>query len=110
METVTWPGASGKQYTTQLCRFGREFYNNAGVYIFCKPALVTGRWSQIYVGECEDFNERLNTNLTNHHRWDCIKREGATNVCVMPVLGARAARLAVETDLRIALNAPCNRQ
>ncbi len=31
------------------------------------------------VGETEDFNDRLNVNLANHHRCDCITlREGAT--------------------------------
>jgi hypothetical protein len=110
METVTWPGISGKVYTTELCRFGIPFNRNPGVYIFCKPGTISGKWAQIYVGECEDFNNRLNENLLNHHRWDCIKREGATNVCVIRVDGGKAARTAIETDLRQQLDPPCNRQ
>lgn len=109
MTNVYWTGVSGKQYTAELCRFGIGFYANPGVYIFCKPA-ASDRWSQIYVGECEDFNDRLNTNLANHHRWECIKRNGATNVCVIRVNGGKLARTAVETDLRQSLDPPCNRQ
>lgn len=110
MDTVTWPGIGGKSYTMQLCQFGRAFATNPGVYIFCKPAATQGRWSQIYVGECEDFNDRLNINLAQHHRWDCIKKGGATNVCVIQVNGGKLSRTAVETDLRQQLDPPCNRQ
>jgi hypothetical protein len=106
--TVTWPGTS-RTYDTILCEFGKPFYANSGVYIFCKPA-ANNRWTAIYVGETEDFNDRLNTNLKNHHRWDCIKREGATNVCIIPVQGGKTTRVAVETDLRNNLDPPCNRQ
>lgn len=108
--TVTWPGQSGKSYSTELCVFGRAFHNYPGVYIVCKPASTNGRWDALYVGETDDFNRRLNTEWANHHRLDCIKRNGATNVCVIVVNGGKEARTAIETDLRNRLDPPCNRQ
>ena len=107
--TVTWPTTSGS-LTLELCKFGVGFHPNPGVYIFCRPAATAGKWDPIYVGECENFNERLNTNLPNHHRWSCIQRERATNVCVLRVDGGKLKRTAVETDLRQKLDPPCNRQ
>lgn len=109
MDTVTWPTVSGNKHTMELCTIGASFKTNPGVYIFCKPA-ANNRWAQIYVGECEDFNDRLNLNLEQHHRWECIKRNGATHLCVMQVSGGKLSRTAVETDLRQQLDPPCNRQ
>jgi hypothetical protein len=107
--TITWSGTSGKKYDTELCQFDKPFYANPGVYIFCKPA-ANNTWAQIYIGETDDFNDHLNTNLKNHRQWSCIIRNGATNVCVIVVTGGKAARLTVETDLQTALDPPCNRQ
>jgi hypothetical protein len=109
--TVTWTGVSGEKYDTNLCQFGIPFTKGAGVYIFCKEsASKPGWWDQIYVGECEDFNDRLNLNLAQHHRLACIRREGATHVCAIDVAGGKQARVNVETDLRKSLDPPCNRQ
>jgi len=110
MATVTWSGTSGSKYETELCEIGRPFTTNPGVYIFCKPGREAGKWKCLYVGECENFNDRLNTNLEGHHRWDCIKKHGATHVCVTQVNGGKLSRTAVETDLRQRLDPPCNRQ
>ena len=110
VDTVTWPGLSGKSYQMNLLQFSKSFVNDAGVYIFCKPSATQGRWDAVYVGECEDFDDRLNKNLASHHRWECIKRQGATNVCALTVPGGKLSRTAVETDLRQRLDPPCNRQ
>ncbi len=108
---VTWKGISGTSYSTDLCQYGRTFYKNPGVYIFCRPTVgLPNNWDAIYVGETEDFDNRLNVNLANHHQWPNIKVKGATNVCCLHVPSGRSRRLAIETDLRVALNPPCNRQ
>jgi len=105
---VNWTGDSGRVYGMELCELGRAFATNPGVYIFCKPK-AHGKWAQIYVGETEDFNDRLNVNLANHDRCDCIiLRERATNICCLTVYGGKAVRTAIETDLRLALHPPCN--
>ncbi len=107
---IPWIGASGTRYFMELCRFGLPFANNAGVYIFCKP-ISTILWGAVYVGETDDFDDRLNVNLKSHHQWECIQRERATNVCVYVIVsGGRDARLAIEADLWASLDPPCNRQ
>lgn len=108
--TISWPTISGKSYTMNLLDFGKPFVNEPGVYIFCKPGAQAGKWDAVYVGECEDFDDRLNKNLLSHHRWECIKKQGATNVCALTVHGGKLSRTAVETDLRQRLDPPCNRQ
>jgi hypothetical protein len=107
---VDWRGASGAIYHLQLFEIGRRFTFGGGVYVFCKQAMDRERWLAIYVGETENFNERLNLNLVNHHRWDCIRREGATHVCVRFLVGDQAARAPIESDLTLALNPACNRR
>lgn len=109
MEYLNWPGISGKTYTMGIYTFGIPFHEYPGVYIFCKPSTVRlGKWAAIYVGECENFDETLNKNLLAHHRWDCIRQEGATHVCALRIEGARSLRLEAESDLRRRINAPCN--
>lgn len=108
VQYINWPGISGQIYQAELCVAGIPFAQNPGVYIFCKPA--GNVWAPVYVGECENFNDRLNINLANHHRIDSIKSNGATNVCVIRVDGGKQARVNVETDLRKQLNPPCNLQ
>jgi len=108
---VTWKGITGTAYQTDLCYYGRAFVGNPGVYIFCRPTVgFPNNWDAIYVGETENFDDRLNLNLTNHHQWANIKVKGATNVCCLHVPGDRSRRLAIETDLRAALRPPCNQQ
>jgi hypothetical protein len=106
---VNWPGASGQNYAMELREPGRPFVASPGVYIFCRLDGPAANWVQIYVGETEDFNDRLNVNLQTHHCLDCIAREGATHVCVLAIDEGKTARLAVETDLRDAGDPPCNR-
>ena len=107
---VTGHGVSGTVYGTLLCQFGLPFLRGGGVYVFCKRSPIGNQWLAVYVGETDDFNDRLNVNLKNHHRWDCIQRERATAVCIYYVAGVKANRTTIETDLRAVLNPPCNRQ
>lgn len=109
MDTVNWKGVSGATYSMQICTFGIAFKETAGVYVFCYQG-TDQLWYAVYVGECENFNDRLNLRLEKHHRWDCIKRHGATRVCCFPVSGGKSARTAVETDIRQLYDPPCNRQ
>ena len=110
IDTVTWPGASGQTYETELYEIGTAFKRNPGIYIFCKRGISAGRWTQIYVGETDDFQRRLRDELEHHQSWECIRRNGGTHVCVRYVSGDRRTRLAVEADLRRGLNPPCNQQ
>ena len=105
---VNWTGDSGRVYGMELCELGRAFATNPGVYIFCKPE-AHGKWAQIYVGETEDFNDRLNVNLANHDLLGLHHPARTGNKHLLPVFhGGKAVRTAIETDLRVALHPPCN--
>jgi hypothetical protein len=108
MTMVTWLGVSEKTYAMELRHFGEGFGSDPGVYVFCKQE-SEGSWMPIYVGECSDFDECLNRNLASHPKWDAIKGNGATNVCVFRVDGAQDRRRAFGNDLRRSLKPLCNR-
>jgi hypothetical protein len=108
MEKVTWPGFFFGPYTMDLHELGDAFDNDPGVYIFCKPSPVAGKWTEVFIGETHDFDESLNRNLTQHPRWDCIVQAGATHVCVLKILGD-TQRDSFKIDLCDKLDPPCNR-
>jgi hypothetical protein len=105
---VTFYGASRAAYNFEINPLGIAYHPRPGVYIFMRPTL--GGWQALYVGETGDFNDRLNTGLQNHHRWPSVRGHNPTHIGTLHVPGATQARLNVETDLRRALNCPCNRQ
>lgn len=104
-----WPGQNGRWYTFETYPIGTAFHELPGVYIFCKRA-SNGNWDPIYVGETDDFNQRLNTALQHHQSWPSCYRNGATHLSVLIVHGGKLARCAIETELRHSLNPPCNQQ
>jgi hypothetical protein len=105
--SVPWRGASGQvYYTSDPYKLSSGLPSQPGVYIICKFTSSTGLGA-IYVGECEDFNDRLYLKRRSHHQYSCFVRNGATHVCLLPV---QQARLPIETDLRNGLNPPCNQQ
>jgi len=106
--TVNWPGMT-QTYGFQLHAIGVSYFERPGVYIFCYQ-LPNGQWRAVYVGETDSFSRRLTTELALHHQWDSIRAAGATHICTLHVTGDRAARLAIETDLRQSLNPSCNQQ
>lgn len=106
---VTWPGASGTQYKTELFPIGTQFNAVSGVYIICKAGTAPGRWKALYVGEAKSLYDRLNAGGGTHDGFVRATRSGATHIAVMRTDGD-AERLRVETDLRHGLNPPCNAQ
>jgi hypothetical protein len=84
------------------------FYELAGVYIF--TAIDQGVCHALYVGETDNFYDRLSKNLGAHHKYPAALALGTRHVCVIQVPGERARRLAVETDRRRALKPRLNDQ
>ncbi|MDQ0313667.1 hypothetical protein J2S73_000104 [Amorphus orientalis] len=105
---VTWPGASGTSYRTELFPIGTQFNAVSGVYILC-ASTSPDRWTALYVGETQSLYDRLNANPGAHDGIVCASGCGATHIAVMRADGD-ALRLLVETDLRHSLNPPCNKQ
>ena len=96
MTQVNWIGGSGKSYPHEVHSWPPRLLglgiSGSGNYIFVRR--VPDGWVPIYIGQ-GDFSERL---TTNHHKYDCISRKGATEVHVM-VNPNEQDRLAVESDL-----------
>jgi len=106
---TSWPGLYGVRYTFETYPIGTTFQQIGGVYIFCKLA-PNGNWDALYVGETDNFDERLNTALQRHQSWPSCALLGATHLAVMIVGGGKLERCRIETELRHSLNPPCNRQ
>ena len=107
-EQLEWTDQNGNDYKFWLHPVGENYKASSGVYIFAK--LGSDTWEPIYIGECESFKERLTDNLEQHHRFDCILKEGATHLFSMIVDGGLAKREGIETNLRQSFQTPCNRQ
>jgi len=105
---VSWRGLSGRAYSFQLNPIGATYPALPGVYVFCRN--VGGLYYAVYVGETENFWRRLTDELRSHHRFGAIQLQGGTHIGTLHVSGLPAERLLIETDLRQALNPPCNRQ
>jgi hypothetical protein len=110
-QPIRWFGASGRTYDMYLDPIWSAYLPRPGVYLFCRM-ISANQWGAVYVGETDDFSRRLTRDLTLHHRWESIRAAGATHICTLHVPNdyGGALRLAIETDLRHALNPPCNRQ
>jgi hypothetical protein len=106
---IYWTGASGTQYEFQLDAIGAIYRPIEGVYIFSKP-LGNSNHTALYVGETDSFKRRLTDELRSHHSFEGVRLHGAAHISTLRVAGNRANRLYVETDLRNALNPPCNKQ
>ncbi|GAB2186578.1 hypothetical protein LAB1_38870 [Roseibium sp. LAB1] len=102
-------GYSGQTYEFQIDPIGTAYHFRSGVYMFIKRAM-NGKWDIIYIGETENFDRRLKTELESHHRWECIRTAGATHISTMHVPGALIIRETIETDLRNFYDPPCNLQ
>jgi hypothetical protein len=106
---VTWKGVSGTTYDFQCHLIGLHYKPRPGVYIFCRES-TPGQWPALYIGEAEDFDARIGSQCATHHKWDRVVAARATHICTLVVSGGKAARVAVETDLRHFYNPPLNDQ
>ena len=102
-KTIQWKGASGTEYKYWIHPIGTDFQDKPGNYVFAR-LLENGKYHAIYIGETEHLNERFEY----HHKRDCIRRNGATHVCVHTTDGGAALRRKEEKDLIDNYNPKCN--
>ncbi len=107
--TTTAVGASRRTYHFEVHALGANYFDKPGVYIFVKRA-SSGGWDAIYIGETSSFRRRLTDELRLHHQWSSIAAHGATHIATLHLPGPLAIREGVETDLRRAIQTPCNLQ
>ncbi len=102
-QAVQWPGKSGKTYAYLVYEFGTTFKQSPGNYIFAKET-EPNALTPIYIGQTGDLSERFD----NHHKMPCIRREGATYICVHASSENEETRQAEESDLIEQWNPVCN--
>ena len=107
--TIKWTGQSGKEYGYAIYKLDETYKAVPANYVFVKeitaaqgstPAL----FNPIYVGQTSDISQRFE----NHRKMPCIKRDGATHICVHISSEDEAVRLAEESDIIKQWNPPCN--
>ena len=104
MSTVTWTGKVNKEYNFSLHPIGTTFNAVPAVYIFTKET-SDRKWAAIYIGETSDLSQRFD----NHHAMPCIRRNGATHICVYTDgMSVQRHRENLESDLLANCNPPCN--
>ena len=101
-DTIEWVGQSGKTYKYWIYPIGQSFKAQAGNYIFARQT-KPNTYLPIYIGQTEDLSERFD----DHHKKDCIKREGATHIHAH-LNADKQSRLDEESDLIAKWLPTCN--
>jgi hypothetical protein len=100
-------GASGRLHRFEAHHPSGALPEQAGVYMFARPASEGLRWTPLFLSRTANVGKRF----AGHERWEEARRLGATHVLVHAPQD-RDAREAVEADLlaslRPVLNGPCD--
>lgn len=102
---VTFVGKTGNEYHFNVYPITEECPSESGIYIFSKrePMGNTYTHTAIYIGKAQSFQSRF----YNHHKDDCIDKNGANCICLMQVVDEKK-RDAIEKDLLAKYNTKCN--
>lgn len=103
--SIVWTGKSGTKYTFNVYPITEECPDEGGIYVFSK-AVQNGtaiNHTAIYIGRAASFANRF----YNHHKDDCIDKNGANRICLMQVK-SDSERVRIETDLLQAIPTKCN--
>ena len=92
---IFWEGASGTKYKYWIYDIGYDKFDPVPAnYIFAKEA-EPQKHEPIYIGETEDISERFD----DHHKIDCIRRNGATHIHAHKSNSDKETRCSEESDL-----------
>lgn len=110
--TLTLKGKSGKEYSFTLSTFDKwedvkDGFTGHGLYLFGKYTEANNYVKFIYLGMASS----LSTRFDNHHKEDCIKRNGANCIGIHLMNNSTPeSRKAAESDILAANNFTCNDQ
>lgn len=110
--TLTIKGKSGKEYNFTLHRYDsysdvKDGFNGHGLYLFGKLNDDNSYVSYIYLGMASS----LTTRFDNHHKENCIKRNGANCIGIHLMNNSTPeSRKAAESDILAANKFVCNEQ
>jgi hypothetical protein len=103
MATLTITGKSGKQYVFTIYDINTNFKAVGGLYLFTRLLENKTTHKYIYLGITNDLSTRFN----NHHKEDCIKKNGETHISIY-LESNQTARENAEKDILAAINTTCN--
>lgn len=96
--TVTWGG-----WDFTVCAQAGQWSRVPGVYIFAGVSPITNQWTAFYIGQAEDFSDRI----PGHEKWLAAVQLGATEVHAL-VEHSADARDIIEQSLIEAYQPPLN--
>jgi len=105
MATLIIKGKSGTEYTFYVHKLPVSFKKTGGVYLYTKLLDNKKTHSYIYLGITGDLSERFD----DHHKAECIKREGGTHLCAFTESN-KTRRESIEEDLLVSISTKCNEQ
>ena len=106
IESVTFKGASGRQYQFECYDLDTSFKSISAVYILAeRTGLSSGKpdYVFVYIGQTDDLRGRL----FGHNKSDCFKKNNANCICINIQLLKRT-RHSIEKDLLDKYSPPCN--
>lgn len=98
---ITFIGKSGKQYVFSIYNTVTSFKAIGGIYIFLRKEQDT--YYHVYCGKTDN----LSTRFDNHHKADCIRKNGANRICAM-LVSTEKERTTIEEDILANNNFSCN--
>ena len=87
-------------------KFGTNFRDLGGCYVMMGRNSAN-RWVIRYAGQTKSLEDRLTTNLEDHHAYGCAVGNGATHIAVL-VVPNKNKRLEIEQELIEVYDPPCN--
>ena len=99
--TISLAGKSGKSYSFEKYILNTNFNALGGLYLFTRAADNTNYL--LYLGHTQDLSSRF----TNHHKEQCIDKNGGTHISVC-VINDEKKRLEAEKDILSNYNFTCN--
>jgi len=103
-ETIMWEDASGNKHKYWIYDFGYDSFAAVPAnYIFAKETSPQ-YYKPIYIGQTGNISDRFD----NHHKMDCIKRNGATHIHAHKSSSDEETRCEEESDLIEKWHPICN--
>ena len=106
IDSVTFPGRSGREYRFRIYPWENEFKPLPAVYIVTERNVEPGKapiYTPIYLGVTDDLSQVFD----NHTKDECFQMYLANTIAVLPVRGLKD-RVRIAKELADTLKPPCN--
>ena len=106
LDSVTFPGRSGREYRFRIYPWENEFKPLPGVYIVTERVVEPGKapmYTPIYLGVTDDLSQAFE----NHTKNKCFQMHLANTIAALPVRSLLDG-LRIAKELADTLKPPCN--